>query len=512
MASPGQRRGKCWHAMDLFDTHTHCARCREKGKGQDFCVENPNSADKCPICITFTSDQRLQLATPAYKIKKEKREAKAADSTPSKETEEFVDPASVAVIGAIDSQGTVKTAASAPPPEKKLKKECKKDPKKVKSPSATASSSQPTPDERFNELDNKWSERFSRLEALILAKSFEPTFTADVKVAPTHSPPQTQNVSEPFIRPSTSSLPGSGSSAEKHQPASKTKSHRPSTMDCGTDPQDTHRPLATDRSLSSDPTDTGSPALHQTRRDSISSLSSGADSLSDQPPLDLYAEEEGELSEDPDQPVADQDQPVLEEQNYRDTMQGIRSFMGWSNIPELDNTTNTSDDNPFAGPKTAHPSKVSVKMPTEDWLCRKLAKLNLTLVEGYHTRGSEPGGLPKDVFLRPARSQAKWYGLHTDTTTNPSQVSHWSTDSSKLNSSYGRIAKYTGLSSIPPASRRISQETLRRWERSAREASVICNQTASFNRCLFKVQQQMKDQLKIVKSENKGKYQFDCSS
>ena len=116
MASPGQRRGKCGHAMALFDTHTHCERCREKGKGQDFCVENPNSADKCPICITFTSDQRLQLATPAYKIKKEKREAKAADSTPSKETEEFVDPASVAVIGAIDSQGTVKTSASAPPP------------------------------------------------------------------------------------------------------------------------------------------------------------------------------------------------------------------------------------------------------------------------------------------------------------------------------------------------------------------------------------------------------------
>ena len=232
MASPGQRRGKCGHAMALFDTHTHCTRCREKGKGQDFCVENPNSADKCPICITFTSDQRLQLATPAYKIKKEKREAKAADSTPSKETEEFVDPASVAVIGAIDSQGTVKTAASAPPPEKKLKKECKKDPKKVKSPSTTASSSQPTPDERFNELDNKWSERFSRLEALILAKSFEPTFTADVKVAPTHSPPQTQNVSEPFIRPSTSSLPGSGSSAEKHQLASKaiTSSPHPKTL------------------------------------------------------------------------------------------------------------------------------------------------------------------------------------------------------------------------------------------------------------------------------------------
>ena len=43
------------------------------------------------------------------------------------------------------------------------------------------------------------------------------------------------------------------------------------------------------------------------------------------------------------------------------------------------------------------------------------------------------------------------------------------------------------------ASRRISQDTLRRWERTAREASVVCNQAASFNRCLFKVQADMHD-------------------
>ena len=332
-------------------------------------------------------------------------------------------------------------------------------------------------------------------------------------MAPTHSPPQTQNVTEPFIRPSTSLLPGSGSSAEKHQPtskavtssqtsssqftgtgfsatkhqpasqtkssrptssvnfpgqgssatlhqpSSKTKTHRPAAGIVGTDPQDLNRPSATDRSLSSEPTDTGSPTLHRTRKDSISSLSSAADSLSDQPPLELYTEE-GELSDDQDQSVTEQDQPVSEEQNYRDTMQGIRSFMGWSDIPELESTTNTADDNPFAGPKTVAPRKVSVRMPTEDWLCRKLAKLNLTLVEGYPSRGSEPGGLGKDVFLRPAKSQTKWYGLHIDPKTDPkadsSQLSHWSTDSSKLNNSYSRIAKYSGMSSTPPASRRIS--------------------------------------------------------
>ena len=88
-------------------------------------------------------------------------------------------------------------------------------------------------------------------------------------------------------------------------------------------------------------------------------------------------------------------------------------------------------------------------MPTEEWLCKKLGKLNLTLAEGYPSRGSEAGGLAKDVFLRPARSQSKWYGLHTDPKTDPSKVSTWCTNTSKLNSSYSRIARYTGLSSTP---------------------------------------------------------------
>ena len=146
----------------------------------------------------------------------------------------------------------------------------------------------------------------------------------------------------------------------------------PSTQTQSTGKHEAHRPSATDRPLSSEPADTGSPALHRSRRDSISSLSSDAGSdLSDRPPLGLHTEE-GELSEDLDQTVADQDQPVSEEQNYRETMQGIRSYMGWSHIPEVDNTTATSDDNPFAGPKTVTPGKVSVKMPTEEWLCKNL--------------------------------------------------------------------------------------------------------------------------------------------
>ena len=74
-------------------------------------------------------------------------------------------------------------------------------------------------------------------------------------------------------------------------------------------------------------------------------------------------------------------------------MSGIRSYMGWSNIPELDSANTGSDDNPFSGPKSSTPGKVSVHMPTEEWLCKKLSKLNITLVEGYPSRSSEAGGL-----------------------------------------------------------------------------------------------------------------------
>ena len=122
--------------------------------------------------------------------------------------------------------------------------------------------------------------------------------------------------------------------------------------------------------------------------------------------MDLYAEE-GELSEDQDLNVTEPDQAITEEQTYRETMSGIRSYMGWSNIPDMDSATTGSDDNPFSGPKVTVPGKISVQMPMEDWLCRQLGMLNITLVEGYPSRSSEAGSLMMDQFLRPAKSQSK---------------------------------------------------------------------------------------------------------
>ena len=74
-----------------------------------------------------------------------------------------------------------------------------------------------------------------------------------------------------------------------------------------------------------------------------------------------------------------------------------------------------------------------------------------------------------------------------------------------MNSSFGRTSRKAGVASTPPALLRISQDTLQRWEKTDREASVICNQVASFYKYLFKVQQDMQSQIKTVRYESKGK-------
>ena len=42
--------------------------------------------------------------------------------------------------------------------------------------------------------------------------------------------------------------------------------------------------------------------------------------------------------------------------------------MGWHQIPEF-NSVSSADDNPFAGSRVSR--KVSVKLPVDDWLCKK---------------------------------------------------------------------------------------------------------------------------------------------
>ena len=66
--------------MAGFDLHSVSARCHDKKKGSDPCIETPPAA--CSHCDAQSSEQKAQLSTPSYKLKKEKKEAKS--STPAK--------------------------------------------------------------------------------------------------------------------------------------------------------------------------------------------------------------------------------------------------------------------------------------------------------------------------------------------------------------------------------------------------------------------------------------------
>ena len=94
MSSPGQKRGSCGDVMALFNNHKKCARCPEKGVGDDPCVKKQD----CQICKAFTPAQVQQLATPTYKAGKEHGEQKKSEVV-SDATSTLVDPSEVTLLG-----------------------------------------------------------------------------------------------------------------------------------------------------------------------------------------------------------------------------------------------------------------------------------------------------------------------------------------------------------------------------------------------------------------------------
>ena len=172
-------------------------------------------------------EQLSQLSTPTYKMKKEKRELKSAPAKnpPSSDTTlspTLVDPALVSVVGVVDGQSTSGSPGlSGKPAEKRKKKEEKKASrsKPDKSVKSTHRPSSDSTDQKLEVMEQKWSDRFNRLEVLLLAKTLDrpegPTFSA-VKVTPTHAPPASAIRSEPFLKPSD-------------QPSPSQQSHRPSS-------------------------------------------------------------------------------------------------------------------------------------------------------------------------------------------------------------------------------------------------------------------------------------------
>ena len=281
--------------------------------------------------------------------------------------------------------------------------------------------------------------------AKALDRPQDPVFSS-VKVAPSRTPPANVVRFDPFLKPVTQpSQPADTAVGPLATDLSQQKST--AKVSSSTQPEHSTAPTTAQTVQRS--------VFDKSRKETPSSSDSESESFSsDRPPLGIFPEE-GELSDDEEANLSDHDQSLSEEQSFRETMRGIRSYMDWNYIPDIDSGTTTSEDNPFAGPKLHTPGKVSVNLPTDEWLCKKMSKLNLTLVQGYPTRTSEAGGLLKDQFVRPPKSQG---------------------------------------------------------ERSARESTVICNHAAGFNRCLLKIQQNIATQLKAIRVESKGKGPAKVSS
>ena len=192
MSSPGQKRGTCGHVMAIFDGHLKCARCGDKGVGEDNCVLKKD----CPICKAFTPEQFQQLATPTYRDRKNK-EKKMVSSSP---TPTLVDPSHVSVLGKVEGEkANVKPETT--PAGKKNKRSVSPKPSPRSSKKKPSTRSRPSSEDLKN-LDDKWAERFARLEAMLLSKSFA------VPMEPVVKPAEVITSQKPFFYPgaSTSNL------------------------------------------------------------------------------------------------------------------------------------------------------------------------------------------------------------------------------------------------------------------------------------------------------------------
>ena len=482
MLSPVQKRGTCGHVMAVVDNHRKCARCRDKGVDDDLCVKK----QECKICKALMLAQLKQLSTPTYQSRKERDLKKSSDS-PASVSPTLVDPADVSVLGRVHkesdgSSDSKKKADPSPTPKANSKKK---------------SSSKSRSDD-IKDLDEKWSEWFSRLEAMLVSKMFT------VPMNPVQNPPSVVTSDQPFFDPGTSTnglssgvtVGGTGSSlvqttgeaAVVREAVNKSATSPVEAPGAGTATQPVEAHNAGPKVLP-----TGSAALHAelTGSDSEEEFQSEPGS-----PIDGNARDGS-----PDLTRNESaDQELSEESTYRETIRGVWSFLGWHQIPEFDIVSST-DDHPFASSRAKPTRKVSVKLPVDDWLCRKMEKLNLT-IEGYPSKNTQTAGLLRDQFVKTPRSSRR-YNMQADKKeSDSSAANYWSPELAKLNNAFSRVARRC----LPtaPHSRAFSQDILRRWERAAREQSIMCNQAAGLSCCLTKVQHEMFTQIKNLHSV-KGK-------
>ena len=330
-----------------------------------------------------------------------------------------MDPSQVSVLGWVDGEKTVKKSET--PAGKK--KRADNSPK----PSSTKfkSSNKPGSDE-LGDLDKKWGERFARLEAMLRSRTFA------VPVEPVKKPSSVVSSDQPFFDPGTSTsglssgvtVGGAGPSLAQttgeaafvSEAASKSATR--SVEGPGTEV------VRRGDEIQQNATQPVEAAGAGTATQPVEAPGVGPEVLLSGSGSAVQSDREKDLQSEPGSPAGDDfrydspdrdvsgDQELSDEASYRETMGGVRSFMGRHKIPEFDSVS-SSDDNPFPGSRVQPTGKVSLKLPLDDWLCRKMEKLNINITEGYPSRNTETAGLLRDQFVKPPRS-SRWYGMHAD--------------------------------------------------------------------------------------------------
>ena len=271
--------------MASFDQHSRCARCRDKGHGDDTCVKKL----PCEFCELLTPEQVLQLSTPTYKLRKDRKQ----------ECESLVDLSSVTVLSSVDQEKSVGASSS-------LNK------------SEYLSLPQPSFRKDLQELDEKWSLHMARLEALIsMGQRPQHVSFSLVKAPVTHGPPAGSLSQAPFMLstvPSGQAGPASG--PDRTSVTTTVASVGMTSLEN----------LYPDLDV-----DSTEPVFSQPGPVSYGDSSSHSLPVSSASYLPPEPAEEGEVSdpeEQPDVEAGDSDRVLSDEQNYRETVRGVRAFMG----------------------------------------------------------------------------------------------------------------------------------------------------------------------------------------
>ena len=572
MASPGdkkgQRRGSCGHVIASFDLHDKCARCRDKLIGEDGCVKDK----PCKICDGFSASQKNMLATPSYKIREEKKAGilvspkdvtvlQPVDNEPtfqspsgqpsqspahppstppssSSQTASFVTSGQLAAIAdkwseqfarmeVLLSRGNVfSTLVSAVKPvdthnlisDNPFLAPATRPTGPVEAPVAVEA---PVDDKHRDQKEKKKTHKSRKdrhtdkdvksdiKSSSSVSKTDKKCVDKSVRVCDRSASPVPRSVKKKG--PSSSSPPPDTSSGpESAHQAGITKGENSRAVDFDKNVTGSHSraPTVAPPERVQSFVQTGACAfLQETEHYEQVSEAELDQSAS------LAGSDEGQLSDVTDPPEQ------TEDMSYRETVRSVRAFMGWHHIPafETDYAEPDKSNNPWKGKNPRKPTRISVAMPPDDWLCQKLERLNLTVAERSPSRSQDSAGLKRDQFVKVPKSQRKWYKMHLMKPEEPHRpgrsVFSWRNSEAKVNSQFPRITRASAYPSTGPPSMPIAQESLRRWERAAREDSYIISHAAGFSRCSTELQEKMSQNIALLCSrQNKGKTSKDVTN